>query len=61
LVASRKLPLYLSLSGHRGRIFLLLFFSKNEQANLSPEQVRQVTVAVKKIKEANKVREEEKS
>jgi len=54
----RYIYLYLE---HRGRIFLLLFFSKNEQANLSPEQVRQVAVAVEKIKEANKVREEEKS
>ena len=54
----RYIYLYLE---HRGRIFLLLFFSKNEQANLSPEQVRQVAVAVEKIKEANKVREGEKS
>lgn len=52
----RYIYLYLE---YRGRIFLLLFFSKNEHANLSPEQVRQVAVAVEKIKEADKVREEE--
>ena len=47
----RYLYLYLE---HRGRIFLLLFFSKNEQANLSPEQVKQVAEMVEKIKAANK-------
>lgn len=46
----RYIYLYLE---HRGRIFLLLLFSKNEQANLSPEQVKQVAAAVEKIKEAN--------
>ena len=47
----RYIYLYLE---HRGRIFLLLFFSKNEQANLSPEQVKQIAAAVEKIKEVNK-------
>jgi hypothetical protein len=47
----RYLYLYLE---HRGRIFLLLLFSKNEQANLSPKQVKQVAVMVERIKEANK-------
>jgi len=47
----RYIYLYLE---HRGRIFLLLLFSKNEQANLSADQVKQVAVMVEKIKEANK-------
>jgi RelE toxin of RelE / RelB toxin-antitoxin system len=51
----RYVYLYLE---HRGRIFLLLFFSKNQQGNLSAEQLKQVAAAVEKIKEANK---EEKS
>jgi RelE toxin of RelE / RelB toxin-antitoxin system len=46
----RYIYLYLE---HRGKIFLLLLFSKNEQGNLSPEQVKQVAAAVEKIKEAN--------
>ncbi|MCG3161667.1 MAG: Toxin HigB-2 [Acidobacteria bacterium] len=46
----RYIYLYLE---HRGRIFLLLFFSKNEQANLSAEQIKQVAAVVEKIKEAN--------
>ena len=46
----RYLYLYLE---HRGRIFLLLLFSKNEQANLSPEQVKQVAEMVEKIKAVN--------
>jgi hypothetical protein len=46
----RYIYLYLE---HRGRIFLLLFFSKNEQANLSPEQVKQVAALVEKIKALN--------
>ncbi len=54
----RYIYLYLE---HRGRIFLLLFFSKNQQANLSPEQVKQVAVAVERVKEANKGNEEERS
>jgi hypothetical protein len=47
----RYIYLYLE---HRGRIFLLLLFSKNEQANLSADQVKQVAAVVEKIKEANK-------
>jgi hypothetical protein len=47
----RYLYLYIE---HRGRIFLLLLLSKNEQANLSPHQVRQVAEMVERIKEANK-------
>jgi hypothetical protein len=47
----RYIYLYLE---HRGRIFLLLLFSKNEQANLSADQVKQVATVVEKIKEANK-------
>jgi len=47
----RYIYLYLE---HRGRIFRLLLFSKNEQANLSADQVKQVAVMVEKIKEANK-------
>jgi hypothetical protein len=47
----RYIYLYLE---HRGRIFLLLLFSKNEQANLSADQVKQVAALVEKIKEANK-------
>ena len=47
----RYLYLYIE---HRGRIFLLLLFSKNEQANLSPEQIKQVAAMVEKIKEANR-------
>jgi hypothetical protein len=47
----RYIYLYLE---HRGRIFLLLLFSKNEHGNLSPEQVKQVAAAVEKMKEANK-------
>jgi RelE toxin of RelE / RelB toxin-antitoxin system len=47
----RYIYLYLE---HRGRIFLLLLFSKNEQANLSADQVKQVAAMVEKIKEANK-------
>jgi hypothetical protein len=39
---------------HRGRIFLLLLFSKNEQANLSADQIKQVAAVVEKIKGANK-------
>lgn len=46
----RYLYLYLE---HRGRIFLLLIFSKNEQANLSPQQIKQVAEMVEKIKAAN--------
>jgi len=46
----RYLYLYLE---HRGRIFLLLLFSKNEQANLSPEQVKQVAAMVERIKKAD--------
>lgn len=52
----RYIYLYLE---HRGRIFLLLLFSKNEQANLSPEQIKQIAAAVEKIKEANKDQEED--
>ena len=47
----RYIYLYLE---HRGRIFLLLLFSKNEQANLSADQVNQVAAMVEKIKAANK-------
>jgi RelE toxin of RelEB toxin-antitoxin system len=54
----RYIYLYLE---HRGRIFLLLLFSKNEQANLSPAQIKQVAAAVERIKEANKNKEEERS
>jgi hypothetical protein len=54
----RYIYLYL---GHRGRIFLLLFFSKNEEANLSPDQVKQVAKVVEKIKKANQDKEEKKS
>ena len=46
----RYIYLYLE---HRGRIFLLLLFSKSEQANLSPEQVKQVAAVVEKIKQEN--------
>lgn len=46
----RYIYLYLE---QRGRIFLLLFFSKNEQVNLSAEQTKQVAAAVEKIKKAN--------
>ena len=49
----RYIYLYLE---HRGRIFLLLFFSKNEQSNLSPEQVKPVAAIVEMIKEANQWR-----
>ncbi|MBO0723636.1 MAG: type II toxin-antitoxin system RelE/ParE family toxin [Blastocatellia bacterium] len=52
----RYIYLYLE---HRGRIFLLLLFSKNEQANLSPAQIKQVAAAVERIKDANKSKEEE--
>jgi len=54
----RYIYLYLE---HRGRIFLLLFFSKNEQANLSPDQVKQVAKMVEKIKQANQDKEGKKS
>lgn len=54
----RYIYLYLE---HRGRIFLLLFFSKSEQANLSPDQVKQVAKMVEKIKQANQDREGKKS
>src|SRR5262249_2482662 len=54
----RYIYLYLE---HRGRIFLLLFFSKNEQANLSPDQVKQVAKIVEKIKKANQDKEEKRS
>lgn len=54
----RYIYLYLE---HRGRIFLLLFFSKNEQANLSPDQIKQVAKVVEKIKKANQDKEEKKS
>lgn len=47
----RYIYLYLE---DRGRIFLLLFFSKNQQSNISPEQLRQVATAIARIKEANK-------
>ena len=47
----RYIYLYLE---HSRRIFLLLLFSKNEQANLSAYQVKQVAAVVEKIKEANK-------
>jgi|SRR5262245_30984977 len=47
----RYIYLYLE---HRGRIFLLLLFSKNEQANLSPKQLKQVAAVVEKIKQENK-------
>jgi hypothetical protein len=46
----RYLYLYLE---QRGRIFLLLFYGKNAQANLSDEQRKQVAAAVEKIKTAN--------
>ncbi len=46
----RYIYLYLE---QRGRIFLLLFFSKNEQANLSADQLKQVAAVVEKIKKAN--------
>lgn len=52
----RYIYLYLQ---HRGRIFLLLLFNKSEQANLSPEQVKQVAAMIEKIKEANTDKEEE--
>lgn len=52
----RYIYLYLE---NRGRIFLLLLFSKNEQANLSPEQIEQVAAVVEKIKEANRAKGEE--
>lgn len=52
----RYIYLYLQ---HRGRIFLLLLFSKSEQANLSPEQVKKVAAMIEKIKEANTDKEEE--
>jgi hypothetical protein len=54
----RYIYLYLE---HRGRIFLLLFFSKNEQANLSPGQVKQVAKVVEQIKKANQDKEGKKS
>ena len=54
----RYIYLYLE---HRGRIFLLLFFSKNEQADLSPDQVKQVAKMVEKIKQANQDKEGKKS
>ena len=47
----RYIYLYLE---DRGRIFLLLFFGKNQQSNISPEQRRQVASAIARIKEANK-------
>ncbi|MCI0337741.1 MAG: type II toxin-antitoxin system RelE/ParE family toxin [Acidobacteria bacterium] len=47
----RYIYLYLE---HREKIFLLLLFSKNEQANLSPEQAKQVAAMVEMIKGANK-------
>lgn len=47
----RYIYLYLE---DRGRIFLLLFFGKSQQSNLSSEQLRQVATAVARIKEANK-------
>lgn len=47
----RYIYLYLE---DRGRIFLLLFFSKNQQSNLSQEQLRQVASAIARIKAANK-------
>ncbi|NOT63480.1 MAG: toxin [Acidobacteria bacterium] len=46
----RYLYLYLE---QRGRIFLLLFYGKNAQADLSDEQRKQVAAAVEKIKAAN--------
>lgn len=46
----RYIYLYLE---QRERIFLLLFFSKHAQANLSAAQLKQVAAAVAKIKEAN--------
>ena len=46
----RYIYLYLE---QRGRIFLLLFYGKNVQANLSAEQVKQVAAVVEKIKAAN--------
>jgi hypothetical protein len=42
--------LYLFLE-HRGRIYLLFFFGKSEQSNLSPEQTKQVAQLVDAIKE----------
>lgn len=42
--------LYLFLE-HRGRIYLLFFFGKSEQSNLSPEQTKQVAQLVEAIKE----------
>ena len=47
----RYIYLYLE---DRGRIFLLLFFGKNQQSNLSAAQIRQVAASVARIKEANK-------
>ena len=52
----RYIYLYLE---NRGRIFLLVLFSKKEQANLSPEQIEQVAAVVEKIKEANRAKGEE--
>jgi len=47
----RYIYLYLE---DRCSIFLLLFFGKRQQSNLSPEQLRQVATAVARIKETNK-------
>ena len=46
----RYIYLYLE---QRGRIFLLLLYGKNTQANLSNEQLKQVAAVVEKIKAAN--------
>lgn len=45
----RYLYLYLE---HRGRIHLLFFYGKNDQADLSPEQTKVVAGLVRQIKEA---------
>ena len=47
----RYLYLYLE---HRGRIYLLYFYGKNEQSDLSPEQKKTVARLAQMIKEKQK-------
>jgi hypothetical protein len=46
----RYLYLYLE---HRGRIYLLYFYGKDEQSDLSPEQKKRVANLARMIKEAS--------
>lgn len=46
----RYLYLYLE---HRGRIYLLFLFAKNEQSNLSAEQLKRIAHWVEEIKKEN--------